>query len=63
MKYQERIQKLLDEQEKSRARLLKVKEHRMFEIGKIAIEVGIDTLDNKTLRSYFKEIYYDRQKR
>tara|TARA_R110002124_G_scaffold161035_5_gene328304 strand:+ start:2443 stop:2634 length:192 start_codon:yes stop_codon:yes gene_type:complete len=63
MKYQERIQKLLDEQEKSRARLLKVKERRMFEIGKIAIEVGIDTLDNKTLRSYFKEIYYDRQKR
>tara|TARA_R110000868_G_scaffold7793_5_gene41102 strand:+ start:1269 stop:1457 length:189 start_codon:yes stop_codon:yes gene_type:complete len=62
MKYQERIQKLLDEQENNKLRLLKVKEQRMYEIGRIAVEVGIDALDNKILRNYFREIYYDRQK-
>jgi len=62
MKYQERIQKLLDEQEKTKLNLMKIKEQRMFEIGRIAVEIGIDTLDNKILKNYFKEIYYDRQK-
>jgi len=37
MKYQERIQKLLDEQEKTKLNLMKIKEQRMFEIGRIGV--------------------------
>tara|TARA_R110002072_G_scaffold88775_1_gene199240 strand:- start:391 stop:576 length:186 start_codon:yes stop_codon:yes gene_type:complete len=57
MNYSSKIQKILDEQNKAKNKLIEIKQQRAYEVGRIAVDHGIDILDNRVLKSAFKEIY------
>ena len=60
MSLQEKEKQLLKKIEKTKNDLMKLKEKRQRELGKLACDAGLDVFDNETLKKYFLKFAKDR---